>query len=76
MIFYNAFNPIDRDFLDENNQIRSYLWKDYWRAREQDPETRREVRIEKAETKKRIHQRDRRSTKYKLRNIKDDYGAY
>ena len=54
MIFYNDSNLGDRDFLDENNQIRKYLWKDYWRFQEQDPETRREVRNEKAATKKRL----------------------
>ena len=73
MIFYNPFNPIDRDFLDENNQIRLTLWKDYWRFREQDPETRREVRFEKAQTKKRIHQKDRRNTKGKLKDIINEY---
>ena len=73
MIFYNPFNPIDRDFLDENNQIRPKLWKDYWRFREQDPETRREVRIEKAETKKRLHQKDRRNTRERLKDIINDY---
>jgi hypothetical protein len=73
MIFYNPFNPVDRDFLDENNQIRLKLWKDYWRFREQDPETRREVRIEKAETKKRLHQKDRRNTKGKLKDLINEY---
>ena len=73
MIFYNPFNPIDRDFVNENNQIRLHLWKDYWRFREQDPETRREVRIEKAQTKKRIHQKDRRNTKGRLKSIINEY---
>lgn len=72
MIFYNS-NLGDRDFLDENNQIRKYLWKDYWRFQEQDPETRREVRNEKAATKKRIHQRNRRNTKGELKQIKNHY---
>ncbi len=73
MIFYNDFQFSDRDFLDENNQIRLNLWKDYWRFREQDPETRREVRMEKAQTKKRIHQRDRRDTKGKLKHLINEY---
>lgn len=75
MIFYNDSNLGDRDFLDENNQIRKYLWKDYWRFREQDPETRREVRNEKAATKKRIHQRNRRNTRDELKQIKDRYSS-
>lgn len=72
MIFYNA-DPSDRDFLDENNQIRLSKWKDYWRSREQDPETRREVRVEKSETKKRIHKQGRRRTKSQLRDMIEDY---
>jgi hypothetical protein len=75
MIFNNDFDLGDRDFLDENNQIRKYLWKDYWRFRELDPETKREVRYEKAATKKRIHQRNRRNTKGKLKQIKDSYSS-
>lgn len=75
MIFYNDFSPEDRDFLDENNQIRKYLWKDYWRFWEQDPETKREVRYEKAATKKRIHQRNRRNTKDELKQLKDQYSS-
>lgn len=75
MIFYNNGYPADRDFLDENNQIRLSLWKNFWRFREQDPETRREVRIEKAETKKRIHQRDRRFTKTRLNYMKNEYSS-
>jgi hypothetical protein len=70
MIFYN---PADRDFLDANNQIRKEIWKNYWRLRALDPETRREVRCEKAATKKRIHQKDRRHTRDKLRQMTVNY---
>ena len=74
MIFYHdILIPSDRDFLDENNQIRLNFWKEYWRFRAQDPETRREVRIEKAETKKRIHKKDRRNTKENLKHLKNEY---
>ena len=72
MIFYNHY-PSDRDFLDANNQIRLSIWKEYWRFREQDPVTRREVRIEKAETKRRIHKKDRRNTKNRLKHIMNEY---
>lgn len=75
MIFENDFNPVDRDFLDENNQIRKYLWKDYWRYWEQDPENRREVRHEKAATKRRIHQRNRRSTRGELKKLKNNFSS-
>jgi len=76
MIFYNDFSLSDRVFLDENNQIRKYNWKNYWRIREQDPETRREVRNEKAATKKRIHQRNRRDAKVGLKQLVDLYRTH
>ena len=72
MVFYT---PTDQEFLDHNNQIRKDFWKTYWRLRAADPETRREVRCEKAATKKRIHQRNRRNTKGELKQIKDHYSS-
>jgi len=66
-------NLKDRDVLDENGFIRKRNWKDYWRLREQDPETRREVRQEKAAQKKRLHRKTRHSAKKWLNNLRNDY---
>lgn len=63
----------DKDVLDEDGFIRKRNWKEYWRQREQDPETRREVRQEKAAHKKRLHRKTRHSAKKWLKNLTQDY---
>lgn len=66
-------NLKDKDVLDENGFITKRNWKSYWRLREQDPETRREVRQEKAAQKKRLHRKTRHSNKKHLKNLRFDY---
>jgi len=62
-------NPQDRDFLDENKEISKYIWKEYWDSRQKNPETRWEVRKDKAATKRRIHKKGRRDIKKDLKII-------
>lgn len=64
----------DNIFLDENGQITKN-WKDYWKYRSQNPTTRREVRQEKAATKKRIHRTNRKRTRKWLTDLKTDYSS-
>ena len=63
------FEPKDEDFLDEDQQIRKFVWKDYWKYRERDPITRREVRKEKASCRRRIHRKSRKYIREYLKNL-------
>jgi len=67
-------NQPDKIFLDENGEI-TRNWKTYWRHRLQNPITRREVRQEKAATRKRIHRTNRKKTKRWLNDMKSDLSS-
>ena len=63
----------DDDVLDEDGFIRKRNWKEYWRLRAVDPETRREARLEKAAHKKRLHRKTRHTAKNWLKDLKSNY---
>lgn len=65
-------NLPDKTFLDDDGQINK-TWKDYWKVRLRNPTTRREVRQEKAATRKRIHRTNRKKVKKWLDDLKADY---
>jgi hypothetical protein len=62
----------DEDFLDKNKQIGKN-WKKYWKLRQNSPVLRREVRQEKAATKKRIHRKNRKNIRKYLNDINSEY---